>query len=140
MEKVVLLFVMFVAMFGIITSVLMLLRNKPIIRGQQISLRNFFALLIVYVTVMVGFGCIYVALELMGVSVLTENQVEIGGSFLHLLEDTMYFSAVTLLSVGYGDITPLGIGRWFAVVEALFGYLLPATFVVSHVMNYEKAN
>lgn len=141
MSTIVLFLVMCIAVTGIIFSILLLLRNKPMIRGKQISLRNFFVLLLVYVTVMLGFGCIYIGLELMGITVLTENNFHVGeGSFWHLLEDAMYFSAVTLLSVGYGDITPLGIGRWFAIIEALFGYLLPAAFVVSHVMHYDRAN
>jgi potassium channel LctB len=51
----------------------------------------------------------------------------------------MYFSAITLLSVGYGDITPIGIGRWLAVVEALLGYTMPMAFVVKTVINFEKS-
>ncbi|WNF36708.1 potassium channel family protein [Bacillaceae bacterium IKA-2] len=135
--------VMLIAVVGIMMSVLLLLRNKPVFYGKQISARNFVVLLLVYLTVAVGFGCLYISLELMGVTVLTEGEYRVGGTFLHLLEDAMYFSSVTILSVGYGDITPLGIGRWIAMVEAFFGYLLPAAFVVSTVVGLKdslKAN
>ncbi|OIJ14296.1 ion transporter [Anaerobacillus arseniciselenatis] len=138
MGKIILFLVMLVAVIGIMMSVLLLLKNKPIFQGKRISIRNFIILLMVYITVAVGFGCLYIALELMGVSVLTEGEARVGGSFLHLLEDSMYFSAVTILSVGYGDITPLGIGRWIAMLEAFFGYLLPAAFVVSTVIHYKE--
>lgn len=135
MEKIILILVMVIAVVGIMMSVLLLLKNKPVFHGKQISVRNFLILLLVYITVAVGFGCLYISLELMEISVLTEVGSRVGGSFSHLLEDAMYFSAVTILSVGYGDITPLGIGRWIAMVEAFFGYLLPAAFVVSTVAH-----
>jgi potassium channel LctB len=143
MGKILLFLVMLVAVIGIMMSVLLLLKNKPVFHGKQISIRNFFILLLVYMTVAAGFGCIYMSLQLIGVTVLTEGSYEVGGSFLHLLEDAMYFSAVTILSVGYGDITPLGIGRPIAMLEAFFGYLLPTAFVVStvfHLKDKVKAN
>ncbi len=139
MGKVILILVMLIAVIGIMMSVLLLLKNKPIFQGKRISIRNFIILLLVYMTVAMGFGCLYIALELMGVSVLTEGEARVGGSFMHLLEDAMYFSAVTILSVGYGDITPLGVGRWIAMLEAFFGYLLPAAFVVSTVIHYKES-
>lgn len=135
--------VMLIAVVGIMMSVLLLIKNKPVFHGKQLSVRNFLILFLVYLTVAVGFGCLYISLELMGISVLTEGGSRIGGTFSHLLEDAMYFSSVTILSVGYGDITPLGIGRWIAMVEAFFGYLLPAAFVVSTVVGLKdnmKAN
>ncbi|OIJ17252.1 ion transporter [Anaerobacillus alkalilacustris] len=138
MSKVVLFLVMFISVAGIVMSVLLILKHKPIFHGKRISVRNFVILFLVYVTVAIGFGCLYISLELMGVPVLTEGEVRVGGSFFHLLEDALYFSAVTILSVGYGDITPLGIGRWIAMVEAFFGYLLPAAFVVSTVANLKE--
>ncbi|MCT8136958.1 two pore domain potassium channel family protein [Anaerobacillus sp. CMMVII] len=138
MGDILLFLVMIVAVVGIIMSVLLLLKSRPIFHGKQLSIRNFFILLLVYVTVAVGFGCIYISLELLNVKVLTEGNYEVGGSFFHLLEDAMYFSSVTILSVGYGDITPLGIGRWIAMLEAFFGYLLPTAFVVSTVFHFKE--
>lgn len=143
MGNAILFLVILIAVVGIIMSVLLLLKNKPVFQGKQLSVRNFSVLLLVYLTVAVGFGCLYISLELMEVSVLTEGRARVGGTFLHLLEDAMYFSAVTILSVGYGDITPLGIGRWIAMIEAFFGYLLPTAFIVSTVIQLKdtmKAN
>lgn len=138
MEKLLLFIVIFVAIIGIMMSVLLLLKSKPIFHGKRISVRNFLILLLVYITVAMGFGCIYISLELMGYTVLSEGDMRVGGTFANLLEDAMYFSAVTILSVGYGDITPLGIGRWIAMIEAFFGYLLPAAFVVSNVVQLKS--
>ncbi|MDG5786272.1 potassium channel family protein [Evansella sp. AB-P1] len=117
-------------------SLFLLLKNQPP-EGRRISLRNFIVLVLVYATVMTGFGALYLSLELLGLSVLLEGEELKYESFPHLVEDVMYFSAVTLLTVGYGDIIPQGIGRWIAMVQALIGYLLPAAFVVTTVFYRE---
>ncbi|WP_078552177.1 potassium channel family protein [Bacillus alkalicellulosilyticus] len=133
MGQVIVVVVIIMAIIGVLMSMLLLLKNEPI-RGKKVSLRNFVVLILVYLTMILAFGCLYMALEMLGWSVLTEDKRKVGGSVLHLIEDTLYFSAVTLLSVGYGDITPLGIGRPIAMMQALIGYVLPAAFVVTTVI------
>ncbi|OLO28233.1 ion transporter [Alkalihalophilus pseudofirmus] len=137
MGELLILTVISIAVLGVLMSILLLLKNRPL-RGQALSLRNFVVLFTVYITITVGFGLLYMALEMAGFTVLTEGKRHVGGSVLHLLEDTMYFSAVTLLSVGYGDIAPLGFGRPIAMVQALIGYVLPAAFVVTTVVYMDK--
>jgi potassium channel LctB len=100
-----------------------------------ISMEDLIALFIVYSIIILGFGSIYFTLTISGVPVLMEGGYPVKGSFLELSEAVSYFSAVTLLSVGYGDITPVGLGRWLSVIEALVGYLLPAAFVLSTVVD-----
>lgn len=107
-------------------------------RNQSITFENFILLLMTYSIVLSGFGLIYFIFGMEGIPVLIEGTELIEGSFFQHLEATMYFSAVTLLSVGYGDITPIGIGRWIAIIEALFGYAMPAAFVVRTVIDIEK--
>ncbi|MDQ0258038.1 potassium channel LctB [Evansella vedderi] len=131
------LFIVAMAILGIFMSLYLLLINQPE-EGRRISLRRFIVLILVYATVMSGFGLLYLGLELMGIPVLVEGDRLEYESFFHLVEDVMYFSAVTLLTVGYGDITPQGIGRWIAMIQALIGYLLPAAFVVTSVFYRER--
>lgn len=45
--------------------------------------------------------------------------------------DSLYFSAVTYTTVGYGDYVPLGWGRFIAAVEALSGILITPLFLIS---------
>ncbi len=47
---------------------------------------------------------------------------------LESLAHSLYFSGVTLMTVGYGDVTPIGWGRLLALIEALIGYILPTAF------------
>jgi hypothetical protein len=49
----------------------------------------------------------------------------------------MYFSLITLSTVGYGDLTPgLGVGRALAVTEALMGQLYLVTVIALLVSNF----
>lgn len=130
--------ILILATIGTIVSILMLLRYRPIRGRHSVSLRHFTLLVLVYLTVMLSFSILYLGFELMGIHVLREGNACLGGMVSHLIEDIVYFSAVTLLSVGYGDLVPVGIGRFIAIIEALFGYLLPAAFVVTSVLQAKK--
>ena len=90
------------------------------IRIQRVfSLYNLATLFLIYTTVLIAFGLSYVVLEEMGFAVLKEDGESLNAHSFQLVEVCLYFSAVTLLSVGYGDISPIGIGRWIAIAEAL---------------------
>lgn len=124
------------SVIGIAMSLYLLIKKQPTY-GRKISIRHFVVLLFVYANVTIGFGVVYIALELSGIPVLKESDSLHTDTFLHLIEDVLYFSGVTLLTVGYGDIIPQGIGRWIAMIQALIGYLLPAAFVVTTIIHYE---
>ncbi|MBT2688850.1 two pore domain potassium channel family protein [Bacillus sp. ISL-47] len=108
------------------------------IKGRWVSMENFLYLISLYATIMIGFGLIYILLDLHGLVVLIDGTNYIEAGFLERLETGFYFSAVTLFSVGYGDISPIGIGRMIAVLEALIGYVIPAAFVARVVFDVEK--
>lgn len=130
--------ILVVATMGTIMSLLLLLRYRPIRGTHAVSLRHFTLLVLVYITVMLSFSILYLGLELLGIQVLKEGGECVGGTVSHLIEDIIYFSAVTLLSVGYGDLVPVGFGRFIAIVQALFGYLLPAAFVVTSLFRVRR--
>jgi potassium channel LctB len=69
------------------------------------------------------FGLMYWAAGLIHHSGLYEEGRRLDGS-LHGLVSALYFSFVTVTSVGYGDVLPRGIARIMAVVEAISGLLL----------------
>lgn len=106
-------------------------------RGSLISFENFLYLGMVYFTVLTGFGMVYLLLGLFAEPVLAEAGRAGGSGFLQKAETAVYFSAMTLFSVGHGDVVPLGAGRWLALLEALVGYTIPAAFVARAVMDRE---
>src|SRR5690625_5039239 len=104
------------------------------LKESRFSSEIFYTLLIIYSIVIIGFGLIYFILSFQRIMLVEFGdirQVGVLGSLIH----SMYFSGVTLLTIGYGDITPIGIGRLIALVEALIGYILPTAFVLRLVIQ-----
>lgn len=103
----------------------------------SISFEIFYTLIMIYFTVLIGFGLIYFLLSFYELT-LVEAGIEMEQSKSERLFRCFYFSGVTLLTIGYGDITPIGIGRIVAIVQALIGYILPTAFVLRLVhLNFE---
>ncbi|BBW98705.1 ion channel [Geobacillus icigianus] len=104
---------------------------------HRLSLDSLWVLVQWYVTMMLGFAMIYMILQINGHQVFTPSPNSATGERLALLEDSLYLSGMTLLSVGYGDVTPIGIGRWIAIAEALLGYIMPAVIVTRTVLDWD---
>lgn len=103
---------------------------------RRFSVEMFYSLLITYSIVILGFGLIYFILSFEGIYLVEGGelrQVSPVASLIH----SFYFSGVTMLTIGYGDITPIGIGRLIALIEALIGYVLPTAFVI-HLVQQER--
>lgn len=115
------------------------LRIRVEMKDSRFSTEIFYMLLMIYSIVIIGFGLIYFILSFQGI-VLVEHgeprQVNVIGSLIH----SLYFSGVTLLTIGYGDIIPVGIGRFVALIEALIGYVLPTAFVLRLVQIRSRDN
>ncbi|RSD24066.1 potassium channel family protein [Mesobacillus subterraneus] len=125
----------------IVAAILLSLRTLFIphkIKGKQVSFENFITLALIYAIVMAGFGLLYYLLDLKGVWVLSDISMRPSTSSYERMATSMYFSAITLFSVGYGDIAPIGVGRVIAVIEALVGYTIPAAFVTRAVFDHKK--
>jgi hypothetical protein len=63
-----------------------------------------------------AFGCLHFNIWML-------NNAAYNG--LHDWQDSLYFSIVTLATVGYGDVTPLShIARWACMVEIVMGFVI----------------
>ncbi|MFT8321366.1 MAG: ion channel [Bacillus sp. (in: firmicutes)] len=109
------------------------------LKEKWVSFENFIYLFFVYITIMIGFGLIYTLFQLNGLRVFHDGQAITSPlNFFDTLLTGVYFSGVTLFSVGFGDLVPVGLGRIIVVVEALIGYTIPAAFVARAVLDMEN--
>jgi hypothetical protein len=53
--------------------------------------------------------------------------------------DCLYFSVVTISSLGYGDFRPVGVGRIIATLEVIYGLIVIALFVAKIVSERQAA-
>ncbi|HLR51492.1 MAG TPA: ion channel [Candidatus Avamphibacillus sp.] len=110
--------------------------NERMTEGR-FSVEIFYTLLITYSIVIIGFGLIYFILSFQGIILVEGDELrKVGklGSLIH----SFYFSGVTILTIGYGDIVPIGIGRLVALIQALIGYILPTAFVLRLVIKTQE--
>lgn len=113
------------------TTVLILFATRSVmhyvLRARIITRDQIFAGVCMYIMLGFAFGAVFYLLNILDPnSFAVSNQILAGRS----TPDLMYFSFVTLATLGYGDITPsTNIARSLAVVEALVGMLYIAVFM-----------
>ena len=132
---------MFYILFvGIIFCMTMSIRTLFEANSEQkgFSMENLLWLGNLYATILVGFALVYLLFELQNYSVILDMGNRVDGKFSDQLKTSFYFSAMTMFSVGYGDISPIGIGRMIATVQAFIGYTLPAAFVIRTVIEMDQ--
>ncbi|MGE5459390.1 MAG: potassium channel family protein [Solirubrobacterales bacterium] len=96
----------------------------------EISLMTVLAALCVYVLLGLAFSFTYELLDHLG------SEPFFVGHASAIRSDFVYFSYVTLATVGYGDLTAAGgLGRAFAVTEGLMGQIYLVTAVAALVGN-----
>lgn len=101
--------------------------------ANQINAEHLYAALSAYLLAGIYFGVLYWVLEH-----LIPGTFNVSGDFSHA--SAMYFSFVTLATLGYGDIVPRGdIARGLAIVEAVGGQLFLAVLVARLVSLYAKS-
>ena len=95
-----------------------------------------------------GAVCVYLLIALFFASAFALSGVIAGTQFFAQIQppekatsiDYIYFSLVTITTVGYGDLTAAGgVGRMLAVMEAIFGQLYLITVVSLVVQNLGQA-
>lgn len=95
-----------------------------LLRKRQIEIKDIAIVFGTYLTIALGFGLIYTLISLIGGTPCIGN-LKSSPSTLAFYFDHIYFSFVTITTVGYGDFVPiLGISRFFAVTEVLIGILI----------------
>ncbi|MGM0896660.1 MAG: potassium channel family protein [Bacillota bacterium] len=74
----------------------------------------------------IGFAVLYYLLGMQ--SVVIRLSTPEGKAGAHDFWDYLYFSGTTMMSVGYGDLVPVGSARFFSLIQAAIGLLLPTAY------------
>ncbi|RQW62388.1 ion channel [Vibrio viridaestus] len=82
-------------------------------------------------------ACIYFALDTVPISQEWSKDNLVAFYAIEFL-NAMYFSVVTFTTLGYGDISPVGIARFVAAAEAFLGSFMMALFVVVFVKKMTR--
>ena len=123
-----------------ITSLLLTLATigaiaRRIWRQVEISVLTVLGALCIYVLLGLSFAFVYEAFGSLGSQPFFASQD--GGT----RSDYMYFSFITMASVGYGDLAPQGgLGRALAVTEGLLGQIYLVTAVAALVGNLGRTS
>jgi hypothetical protein len=113
---------------GLLNAVLVVLAPiaiaRSVVRRRVIDMHTILAALCIYVLIGMLYAFIYTMLGNLGPShFFTQTDAATSADYL-------YFSFVTQLTVGYGDLTAAGnLGRAASVLEALFGQIYLVTIV-----------
>ncbi|MGO4887612.1 ion channel [Anaerobacillus sp. MEB173] len=96
--------------------------------------------LLLYVNVWLTFSIIYWILDITNLGLIVDHYASTSHQEkgIDRITRSLYLSSITLLSVGYGDVTPFGWARAAAMVQALIGYLLPVVIVVQFIIPNRK--
>ena len=71
---------------------------------------------LIYVGVVIFSSILFYGFATFGQDVITKDKMPVKN-----LGTILYFNFITILTVGYGDLAPVGVGRFLAVLEALTG-------------------
>jgi hypothetical protein len=105
---------------------------RYVLRARMISRDQIYAGICMYLMLGFAFGSVYYLLNVLNTESFAESNP---GSRAN--PDLMYFSFVTLATLGYGDITPrTNLARSVAVLEATGGMLYIAVFMARLVSMY----
>ncbi len=89
------------------------------------------------VRVLISMVCVYIFFSLLYVilPLIVETSIisSLGDKSLTAVQTAFYHSAITFLTIGYGDYYPTGIIRWFCGLEGFVGLFLMSYFTVAFV-------
>jgi hypothetical protein len=101
-------------------------------RGAKVDAEHLFAALSAYLLAGIYFGLLYWALEQVRPGMFAANNFSRSAA--------IYFSFVTLATLGYGDIVPRAdVARGLAIVEGVGGQLFLAVLVARLVSSYSSS-
>lgn len=103
---------------------------------NTIILYNILILCFFYFIIALFFSIIYIILDFWELGSILDHHSSSWHQQQHLdiFTRSLYFSFITLFAVGYGDMTPLGLSKGVAIIQALVGYVVPYAIVLNYIV------
>lgn len=97
-------------------------------------------LVLFYLNVTLVFTFIYLMVSWTGLGYLKDHyqHFTLVNPAYEDITTAFYFSIVTLFAVGYGDVTPFGLAKAIAIMQAMIGYMLPAVVIIQYLQERDK--
>lgn len=134
------------ACLGLSTELLLLLCSIAIVYSvlvkARVTVETLRGVVCAYFLVAFLFAYIFTSVEfIIPDSFSIHGNPSSGMTFVHFFSEMLYFSFITLLTIGYGDIVPvLGVGQTTAVIEGIIGQFYIAILVARIVAVYSLAS
>lgn len=101
-----------------------------VFKEGRVTINHIQGAVAIYLLLGLMWGFLYQAVALQDPGAFVRSCASVHGSVDALKRDLIYYSFVTLTTMGYGDITPVHPGaRMLAALEAIIGQLFPAILI-----------
>lgn len=118
---------------------IMIIRDKVKSNKKSIIVHNILGLCYLYSVIALFFAIIYLLLDMFDLGTIYDHTVIYDShNLIDLVSGYVYFSFITMTAIGYGDLVPLGLARFFAIVQALIGYILPYAIILNYTIFNPK--
>jgi hypothetical protein len=115
--------------------------KKRGVKGQYAFLNlldkiSFTQIFLLWIMITVSFGILYFLM-----SISPSNAIQYRGAVVNSnvagLVNSIYYSFITVTTTGYGDISPNGLSKLFAIFEVVFGVIIQG-IVVSKLVSFKQ--
>lgn len=121
----------------VVLAVCVLMTMRHVLRGIEVTIDSIFAAIVAYMLAALAFAAAYSALYAIAPASFSFPAAVTTAENGAIDLQTIYFSFVTIATLGYGDITPhLPFSQMLVVCEAMFGQFYVAVVIAWLVSNY----
>ncbi len=107
---------------------------RQVVRSGPINAKRVIGVICIYLLLGLIWSLFYVLINMF---IPDSFSIQIGGSPFEQAQPSLYYSFVTLTTLGYGDISPLGeTARELSTIEAILGQFYIAILVAGAVATF----
>ncbi|GAB6084865.1 ion channel [Alkaliphilus crotonatoxidans] len=105
-------------------------------RRRTVIFYNIIILFVISIIIASFFAVIYIVLEILEVGVIVDHYSSVAHQeeFRDIVTRSIYFSFITLFAVGYGDMTPFGLSKGVAIIQAFIGYIFQYIMIINYLI------